>query len=238
MLSRQLREMMPPRPKRPARVDKLVWQEANSQCGFCPERDVSALQVHHIDSDRTNNAVENLILVCASCHTKITAGVISTADVMWKKRQLFFALQTAQAAKAPRISGAVVNRTINTGTINQTVNNFGKGRTPRIHYPSDTIGSDALRKNYVDYLLKRYYDFRKADSSYGSRRSFSHAEIHTSIQSRFGAKTFFVLLSRFDELTSYLQERIDRTIQGKANRSRGVSRYKTFSAYIADQRSS
>ena len=224
-----------PRPKRPARVDKLVWQEANSQCAFCPERDVSALQVHHVDSDRTNNAVENLILVCASCHTKITAGVISTADVMLKKRQLFFVLQSAKATKTPRISGAVVDRTINTGTINQTVNNFGKGRAPKVHYPPDTIGSDALRKNYVDYLLKRYFDFRKADASYGSHRPFSYAEIHKSIERESGAKTFFTLLSRFDGLTRYLQARIDRTIQCKRNRSRGAACYKSFAEYQREQ---
>src|SRR4051812_33645833 len=83
--------------RRPARTEKRVWQEAGSRCVFCPESDVSALHVHHVDGDRTNNAFENLILVCATCHSKITAGVISASEVIAKKIEL---------KSLPRNSGA------------------------------------------------------------------------------------------------------------------------------------
>jgi 5-methylcytosine-specific restriction endonuclease McrA len=223
------------RPKLPARIQKQVFQEAGSRCVFCPERDVSALQIHHIDSDRANNAFDNLILVCASCHTKITAGVIAEAQVVTRKRQLKFEPQSADIGAYKSGATVVVDRTINTGTIAHTVNKFAKGRTPRMHYPPGTIGSDAIRHNYIDYLITRYFEFRKADASYGSRRPFAFPEIHKSIQKRFGAKTFFVLLGRFDEMADYLRERIDNTILGRNNRSRGTRSYKSFSEYEAEQ---
>jgi 5-methylcytosine-specific restriction endonuclease McrA len=223
------------RPKRPARTEKQVWQEAGSRCVFCPERDVSALQVHHIDSNPTNNAFENLILACATCHAKITAGVFSEAEVITRKRELQFRPQDSLAASSSANAGNVsVDRTINTGTIAHTIK-FEKSRAPRMHYPQGTIGSDPIRKNYIDYLIKRYFDWRKADASYGSRRPFSHAVIHTNIQKDFGAKTFFVLVERFDGLADYLQRKIDNTILGRNKRSKGERRYKSFTDYQAEQ---
>lgn len=223
------------RAKLPSRTQKQVYQEAGSRCVFCPERDVSALQIHHIDSDRANDAFENLILVCATCHTKITAGVISESEVVTKKRQLKSEPQTADAPVSTGNGNVTVDRTINTGTIAHTINKFAKGRTPRMHYPQGTIGADAMRKNYIDYLIKRYFDWRKADASYGSRRPFSHAVIHTNIQKEFGAKTFFVLVERFDVLAAYLQRKIDNTILGRNKKSRGERCYKSFAEYQAEQ---
>ena len=76
------------RTKPPRTVEKEIYQEAGSKCAFCPVTKVASLEVHHIDGNPTNNGRENLILVCANCHSEITRGVISEADVRLKKRQL------------------------------------------------------------------------------------------------------------------------------------------------------
>lgn len=39
------------------------------QCKFCDS--TQNVVVHHVDGDRDNNALENLIPVCRSCHNKI-----------------------------------------------------------------------------------------------------------------------------------------------------------------------
>ena len=75
-------------------------------CGFCPEQEIASLQVHHIDSDPTNNILENLIIVCATCHTKITGGVISEADVRTKKREVEW-LHGKQVAHRPTAAVSV-----------------------------------------------------------------------------------------------------------------------------------
>ena len=43
-----------------------------SVCGY--EEDTDLLEVHHIDEDRTNNELNNLIVLCCMCHKKLTMG--------------------------------------------------------------------------------------------------------------------------------------------------------------------
>ena len=76
------------RVKVPKAIEKRVFQEAGSKCSFCSELEIVCLQVHHIDGDPANNVLHNLLLVCATCHTKITAGIISEKQTRAKKTQL------------------------------------------------------------------------------------------------------------------------------------------------------
>jgi hypothetical protein len=108
-----------------------------------------------------------------------------------------------------------------------------KGKV-RMNYPDGSVGASVHMKNYLDYLIKRYYDYRKADTSFGAfghSRKFHHAEIHTSIQSKFKAKTFFVPEELFEKECRYIKDRIDRTIVGKRNTSRGDRNYSSFEEY-------
>lgn len=41
-------------------------------CGW--NEDPRILEAHHIDSDRANNQIDNLCLLCPTCHRKITLG--------------------------------------------------------------------------------------------------------------------------------------------------------------------
>lgn len=47
-------------------------RENDRECLFCESAD--SLVVHHVDGDRSNNALENLIPVCRSCHGRIHSG--------------------------------------------------------------------------------------------------------------------------------------------------------------------
>lgn len=38
-------------------------------CALCSFNNLLALEVHHIDKDRLNNDISNLIILCANCHT-------------------------------------------------------------------------------------------------------------------------------------------------------------------------
>jgi len=48
-------------------------EHACAKCGYdeCPE----ILEVHHINEDRSNNTLDNLLVVCPNCHTKIHKSI-------------------------------------------------------------------------------------------------------------------------------------------------------------------
>lgn len=44
------------------------------ECAVCGwDEDVDILEVHHIDNDRNNNELSNLIILCPTCHKKLTS---------------------------------------------------------------------------------------------------------------------------------------------------------------------
>jgi hypothetical protein len=217
---------MKARVKIPKITEKSIFQESSSACAFCRESEVSALEIHHIDEDPSHNADENLILVCGNCHGKITAGVISQADVVLQKRMAVFKALDQVKNKATvevNVSGGSFR-----GDVAHTINKFASKPSSKIQHPVGSIGANLWLKGYIDYLLAQYYEFKKADESYGVKQRFSHAVIHKNIQKKFGYKTFFIPEEYFADLSRYIKSAIDRTIQGKTNRSRGIRNYHSF----------
>ena len=49
------------------------------------------------------------------------------------------------------------------------------------------------------------------------------------------APTYFIPVARFDELVDFLQQKIEATILGKRNRSRGHRNYETFDEFQLTQ---
>lgn len=218
----------------PRMTQKKIYQEADSCCAFCQEREVSTLTIHHIDSNPENNMERNLILVCGNCHGRITHGVLSQADVMLKKNELFWHGKSSGGRSLAPLSVVVDNSVIMGSVANSITNIFAKNQPMKAPpHPQGAIGADPAMKAYVDYLVKRYYDFRKADSSYGRTGRFSHAVIHSNIQNALGGKTFYLPEGKFVELVQFLQHRIDQTIQGKVNHKKGVPNYHSFQEHIA-----
>jgi len=209
-------------------TQKRAFQQAGSVCGFCPEHEIASLQIHHIDGDPANGILDNLFVVCATCHTKITGGVISEADVRTKKREV----EWLHGQRTPRQPVSAVSVSITgshfRGDIAQNITKISTARPPRITHPPGSLGADLRKKGYIDHLLTRYFEFRRADTSYGSKRPFNHAEIHRSIQSEFGHKTFFMPVEFFERLAEFLQFRIDRTILGRNNASRGTPNFHSY----------
>lgn len=84
MKKRKLRTPIPQLSKVKAELQK----EIDSVCPFCDNNDVGHFQIHHIDEDPSNNQPINLLLLCPTCHSKITKEDISKQDVMDKKLNL------------------------------------------------------------------------------------------------------------------------------------------------------
>ncbi len=218
------------RTKPPRTIEKRVFQQAGSQCAFCEASEIASLQVHHIDGNPDNHEVENLLLVCANCHGKITGGVISEAEVRTKKRQLDWSPPSA-STRSPAVSVSI-NASQFRGDIAHTITKITTPRAPRTKHPEGSIGADVRKKGYIDYLLARYRKFREADSYYGRRDKYSPSEIHKTIQSVFGYLTFFMPVEFFPKLVDFLQWRIGRTIQAQRNTSRGIPSFHSYEEHL------
>ena len=90
-----------------------------------------------------------------------------------------------------------------------------------------TIASDRLSRNYVKYLIDRYHEFANEQSG----RQFAFAAIYSEIKKKFGAKWDNVPLSRLPSLVILLQTRIDNTMLGRINGSKGQRNYSTLEEY-------
>jgi hypothetical protein len=88
-------------------------------------------------------------------------------------------------------------------------------------------GGDKVQ--YVDYLIRRLTEFRKAGVSFGqqfqSKPSFGVTKTITEKQLQCNLHD----AARFDEVCAYLKAKIDATILGKKNSAAGVPNYHEFS---------
>jgi len=114
---------------------------------------------------------------------------------------------------------------------------FAGKQKPKMEYPRGSIGADLLRRNYIRYLVERYFRYREADASFGPKavRRFSYAVLFKNIEAHFKAPTYFIPLERFDDLVDFLQRKIETTILGKRNRARGHRNYETFDEFQLTQ---
>lgn len=63
----------------------------NGRCENCGYDEYEeCLQVHHIDRNRENNEIENLIVLCANCHSLLTFGhaILENRKVVWKVNRI------------------------------------------------------------------------------------------------------------------------------------------------------
>jgi hypothetical protein len=134
------------------------------------------------------------------------------------------------------IAGSTIHGGVHTGPTTITEIHRGRRSSRPTEYPIGSIGRDLTQRNYVRYLVERYHRFREADSSFGSGPArFSYAVIFKNIEREFKAPTYFIPEARFNELVEYLQQRIDRTILGKGNRTRGIRNYASPEEFAAEQ---
>jgi hypothetical protein len=105
---------------------------------------------------------------------------------------------------------------------------------PSIQPPSDSIGASIDMKSYIAYLIRHYIDWRHRGIASGKdMRPFHPSMIHRNVENIFGARTYLVPQNRFEDLATYLQKRIDDTIEGKLKRFCGERNYHTFDEHLA-----
>ncbi|HEX8174076.1 MAG TPA: HNH endonuclease signature motif containing protein [Pyrinomonadaceae bacterium] len=216
----------------PSKTKKLIFQEAGSSCSLCGESNVNVLEIHHIENraDGGDNEPENLILVCSNCHSKITGGAISVYEVFRAKIKLQNKSLEAKVASLP--SNVIqFDRSINKGVVANNLRITTSAKSIKMQPPPGTIAANRDMLNYVKHLIDRYNEFKKADTNV---RDFHYSVIYKSIKGKFKCDWKYIPIEKFPLLVEYLQQRIDGTILGRVQRSRGHKRYSSFEEYTAD----
>lgn len=117
------------------------------------------------------------------------------------------------------------------GAIQAKVVNFrSASRKPPAIQPADVIGVNHQMLSYIEYLIKRYIEWRMDGVNRGiDRRHYHPSMTHQLIVREFGARYKLIAQDRFDDLVSFLQENIDGTIRGKNNPHRN---FHTFEEHL------
>ena len=53
----------------------------DAKCVICGYSHIEALEVHHLDKDRSNNNITNLEILCANCHVLKHKGLLEVANI-------------------------------------------------------------------------------------------------------------------------------------------------------------
>lgn len=227
------------KPKRKS-IPKAIEHQVREQCGqacanpTCRKWSTATHELHHINGDRSCSVVENLILLCANCHSEEKQGVISPAQVMTWKRMAEFGYLPPPAGQRPASKtimrdnhGVIADHLqVENLTIKQT-----KEKSARSAPLPGTVGADADMRDYANYLSKRYIDWRKKGISMGiDKRSFSPASAQGILCEGFGSQSSLILpQARFHEWVGKAQSKIDATVWGRMNPNRN---YHTWEEHL------
>ena len=87
------------------KTSDLIYLETDDSCAICGTKGIDVLSEHHIDSDRSNNEYDNLIVLCHNCHHKITNGKeLSKTKIEERKRHLIHKTMTTYGLNALKIA--------------------------------------------------------------------------------------------------------------------------------------
>ena len=194
-------------------------------------------------SDEDRNGFGNLILLCGRHHTVIDTELdkypVSVLEEMKREHEgvglveINPALSIAAQGlikKYERI--VIVNSGCNVaykspGAIQaQTLNLTTTKKTVHFSPPGDAIGAFAELASYVEYLIGKYQDYQKQDVGKEGRGKYTI--IYNAIRGKYGSKWQTIPVGKFEDLMSFLQQRIDNSKVGRIRKSRGQKRYHSF----------
>jgi hypothetical protein len=100
-----------------------------------------------------------------------------------------------------------------------------------------SIGAEPRKYNYVEYLIKKLTEFRKAGVSYGHGRG---GRVHPGstrkiLERQLGGLPKDLPADRFHEVCSHLQMKINNTALGRNNRKRSVRNYQSFEEHVSSK---
>lgn len=67
---------------------RIAYRKYVHECAICGITEECVLEVHHIDENHENNEVDNLIILCSNCHSRVHRGGYKITEEIKLKRKL------------------------------------------------------------------------------------------------------------------------------------------------------
>lgn len=210
-------------------------QETGGSCAFCEFNDAGHLEFHHIDSDRSNTVIENLIAVCPTCHAKITASEIPLSAVKMRKDNFLKKSDEVKSGTEPsniKVTDSFIENTV-IGNNNSVSFSVKKQVIKKNTYTGNDIGADTLRANYISYLITRYHEFKEREVG---KENMKYGLFQASLKKEFKIGTtrtlYHLPVQKFEDLVKLIQKRIDSTMFAK-KLGKLHKNYSSFEEYVA-----
>jgi hypothetical protein len=218
----------------PAKIRALLQQEVNSCCPFCTSIDVDHFQIHHIDENPENDDPGNLLMLCPTCHSKITKGDIPSHEVRRKKLLLH---NTRPVARAKPVIVNTFYGPIETAVVgdhNAITYKITTTKTKKQKYPPGCIGYDVVKANYIAHLIDRYHDLKKWEvGEDGMRYGIFPSMLKKKFKIGATRTIYNIPENQFELLAEFIQSRIRGT---KLARMKPRQRYySSFEDYGSDR---
>lgn len=216
---------------------KAVLSKYKCVCQFCGNDDINILELHHIDGNRDNTTIENLIPLCPNCHAKATKKIIPQHDVELMRQRVAVGTLPYPQEKLSKTEKVIPQTVLsNHGSIS-VVGDISNSRIEtHVHFESKknqpciyphSIGAHVNWKNYIDYLIDRLAEYRKKDVKYAEKNVYG--AIRRIFKNKFGANVKDVSESKFEEIVTYFQREINNTKFARVMISKNHGRnFKTY----------
>jgi len=221
----------------PKRIQKQLFQEANSRCFICGVDDVSTLVVHHIVpfADNSDHNPAHMIVLCSNCHAKADRGEITRETLYSAKkdgRKIIPFPQKKKGKDHVMVTGdgnVTAGGDIHIGgDVNIKFPKKGKSSGPVV-IPG-TVGADPRKRGYLKHLIDRYNEFKKWEcEKKGS--PFKYQLIYVSYKRKIKYNWSHTPLVHFDAGVGYLQKRIENTMLGRIRKKEGEKLYSSFETF-------
>jgi hypothetical protein len=219
----------------PQKIKMRLQKEVDSHCPFCDSGDVDHFQFHHIDENPENNDPGNLLMLCPTCHSKVTKGDISRIKVELTKKNLVEADRPEQASvgNVVNFNGKVGNAIVGD---NNKVTVTVKRQTTKNKYPAGSLGANNDKTNYISYLITRYHEYKEWEVG---KENMNYAIFQSGLKKKYRigkTRTLYnVPEEKFEELASEIQRRIDGTVLASVKRSKDqLKNYLEYHEYLEE----
>lgn len=214
-------------------------------------------QIAHLDHNPQNNEFDNLAFLCFDHHDKYDVKTSQSkrykpAEVKSYRDKLYDAIQSwqkppfdqtnvnssrgipdphdmAPCRKTPSVSIHGNGNLVAGRDLNIVLKHPHKSRQPSPVIPG-TVVEDHKKFNYIEYLIRRYNDFKKWDCT-KQEIQMKYALIRVAYKRKMKCDVRHTPLTRFQEAVNFLQARIVSTRLGRIEHSKGNPLFETFEQF-------